>query len=286
MSDVAVLMPAGGADPARARARTFVEDWYARELPRAELHAGDSGEPWSKGAAIADALARTTASTLVLADADSFLLDPEDLRRAVALVSAGELEYVFPHRKVYRLNEKETARLHENPRDRPRLGWLVRPVYEGPEGGGITIVSRTAYETVGGIDARFLGWGGEDLALGWALRTLVPGGHRADGRLVHLWHPHPAPTMRGTPESEELVARYREARGIERRMAAVVAGESWEPAQPLAEPIRFRLMANRTVLRLPSGESIKFRAGIHETTDTDIAEQLRGFRIVKEERRR
>lgn len=283
----AVLIPAGvAADEWRARALDYVQAWWARHFPQLPVHLGDSGDPWSKGAAVDAALELADgAQVLILADADSFLFDPVDVRRALELADGGE-PWIVPHRLVYRLRERETVRLQAEPDTKPRLGWTHRPAYEGPAGGGITIVRRDAFELVGGIDRRYLGWGGEDLSFGWALETLAGPVHRLDGALVHLWHPHPAPTLRGSPESEELVARYKSARGVPRRMRAIVAGEQWAPAEPLPEPVTFRMHANRQTVRLPSGEIAHFPGGTFTTSDPDTVEQLRCFPIVAEERRR
>lgn len=284
---VAVLMPSGITDQWRADARQYVERWYAQHFGQAPLTVGKCAQAsaWSKGEAVADAFERAGpgAQVLVIADADSFLDKPEDLRTAIELVRSGKAAWVAPHRVVYRLRETETARLYADQLATPRLGALCRPIYEGPIGGGITVVSRPAFELVRGIDRRFQGWGGEDLAFGWALETLVAPVTRLDGRLVHLWHPHPAPNLRGSPASEDLVARYRAARGVRRRMAAVIAGDEWLHAEPLSTPIRFRMTANRTALRLPAGDLIRFAGGRYETSDPDEVDQIRTFAIVAEE---
>lgn len=288
MTSTAVLVPTGITDDWRAQAREYVAQWYATNFPSAPVVFGECapGSEWSKGEAIAAALAQTSADVLVLADADSFLLDPADLGLAIRLVELGERPWAVPHSQVYRLRDAETARLHANPTAKPRLGHLARAMYFGPLGGGITVVSRAAFELVGGIDPRFLGWGGEDVAFGWALETLAPGGERLDGRLVHLWHPHPAPDLRGSPASEDLVAEYRQARMVTRRMIAAIAGHPQIPAEQLAEPVRFRMTANRRQIRLPSGHFIPFTSGSYETTDPDEVEQLRRYDILREERRR
>lgn len=289
----AVLMPTGITDDWRLNARAWVARWYAEHFPGMPIFTGDtpSGE-WSKGAAV-DAARGHCAQVLgrpdvyVLADADSFIENPDDLRRALELVATGAAPWVVPHYEVYRLRDVETQRLHDDPTATPRLGWTCRPIYRGPAGGGITVIAPDAFDAVGGIDRRFLGWGGEDVAFGYALETLVAPATRLEGRLVHLWHPHPAPNHRGPPESEDLVARYSAARGVRRRMAAVIAGEEWEPLPPLAEPIRFRMTANRQSLRLPTGDFVHFRQSIYETTDPDEVEQIRTHRqIVREEPRR
>lgn len=287
--DVAVLMPFGSTDEWRDAARTYVERWYRQHFESMPIFGGESpaGEEWSKGAAVDDALQRagSGAQVLVIADADSFMLDPVELRQAIDLVRYGGHPFVTPHGQVYRLRDEETARIEAVPELKPRLGWTARPPYEGPIGGGITVVHRSAFELVRGIDRRFLGWGGEDLAFGWALQTLAGNGLRLAGRLVHLWHPHPAPNLRGSLASEALVARYKAARGVTRRMAAMVAGEEWGPAEPV-EPVQFVMTANRTTVRLPCGDLVRFVGRRFETTDPDTIEQLRTFKIIREERRR
>lgn len=143
-----------------------------------------------------------------------------------------------------------------------------------------------AYHAAGGVDRRFEGWGGEDLAFGWALETLVGPAHRLDGILVHLWHPHPAPDLRGSAESEELVARYAAARGVRRRMTAVISGDPWTRAEPLDEPVEFAMRANRRSVRLPCGQIVRFSDGRYSTADPDEVEQLRRIDIIAESARR
>jgi len=61
-----------------------------------------------------------------------------------------------------------------------------------PRGGGATVfVSREAFETVGGFDESFKGYGNEDLAFVAAIETLVLGRGVAHlpGKVLHLYHP-------------------------------------------------------------------------------------------------
>lgn len=287
----AIVIPARPADPWRAAALTYVEAWYARHLPDAELLVGGDVEgEWSKGAAVRSLVDRTEARVLVIADADSFVTDVADLNAALDMVRHGARHAVTPHRRVYRLSERETARLEADPTLAPRLGHTVRPVYNGPIGGGITVVDRWAFDAVGGIDPRFLGWGGEDVAFGWALETLCAPVEQMDAVLVHLWHPHPAPKLRGSPESEALVAKYQAARLIPRRMAHVVRHEDPPPAEPLEAPVVFRMKGGRTSLRMPNGDVVRFTGGsaryggTYATADPDVVTMLRTFRIVTEEK--
>lgn len=286
----AVIIPFSPATeaPERVDAFEFVARWYNDHYPKWPLIVGASSAPWSKGAAVADAMRDALLAdvdVLVIADADSFIIDPIILSAAVREVEIGNANWVTPHQYVYRLKPDETRRVLDGAK--PRLGHTHRPPYEGPIGGGITVVRRDTFDDVNGIDRRFLGWGGEDIAFGYALETLCPPGRRLTGALVHLWHPHPAPNLRGSPESEELVAAYADARGLRRRMRAMVDGATSAPALDPVDPVRFRMTANRRTLRLGGGSKIiRFDKGTYTTTDPDEIDALRATPIVTEDRGR
>lgn len=286
MSAVA-LMPVRARDRWRGAALTYVRAWWERNFADVPVVFGSCSGEWSKGEAVAAArqLAADLAPTvLVIADADSTIARPEDLRAALEGVSSGRHPWIVPHSWVYRLREAETERLHANPEARPRLGHTCRPVYQGIPGGGITVLTADAFDTIGGIDRRFLGWGGEDVAFGYALETLVAPVHRLEGRLVHLWHPPETSNLRGSETSERLVGHYTAANGFPRRMRHVIAtGEHPQPLPALAEPVRFR-MRQPNNLRLKIGGTWfgPFTKGTYATDDPDHVEALRRDRRVTE----
>lgn len=285
----AVIIPFSPADeaPERIAGMRYVTEWYHQHHPRWPIVIGSSSPVWSKGAAVAAGIDQLTTDpdVFVIADADSFVIEPRILADAVTLVERGFVDWVTPHQFVYRLKPDETDRVLAGAK--PRIGHTIRSPYEGPIGGGITVVSRSAFDTVNGIDQRFLGWGGEDIAFGYALETLCPPGRRLTGALVHLWHPHPAPNLRGSPESEVLVAAYTDARGLRRRMRAMVDGATSVPALEPVDPVRFRMTANRRTLRLGGGSKIvRFDRGTYTTTDPDEIDALRATPIVTEDRGR
>lgn len=223
---VSIIVPFGGqACEWRTRARDWIHARYRELHPDWELIEGTAGEPWSKGAACADAVGRSSGDVIVIADADTFI-DAHHLADTVERVEHG-VAWAVPHDKVWRLNADATEHVYRGGAPRKKLDSLARPAYRGVFGGGIVVVTRDAWQKVGGIDPRFYGWGGEDLTFGWALHALAGVPWRGTCDLWHLWHPHAlgdqADTLRGSEASEALVAEYKALRRNPEGMRALIA---------------------------------------------------------------
>lgn len=243
----------------RARWEHHHPDWQVREAP-------DPGPGWSKGRAVHAAVADLD-GTLLVADADSFP-DPAAARTAARL--ADRYGWAVPFNQVRRLTEAATDTLVAGPPDGippDTRAALARGAYRPGPGGGIVAVTREAWDTVGGIDPRFEGWGGEDLAFGWALATLVGPLVRVPGPLWHLWHP---PIRDKRPHSAELADRYRCGFGSPRLIRAARFGTPpGDPPPRLADRVAFRL-------RRPLNVAGRFLpAGVSRTRDPELAAALR-----------
>lgn len=209
---VSVLIPFASTGQHRLANLEFVRGKY--EDSGWEVIVGACDGQWSKGRALADAFSRASHDVLVIADADC-IADEASLDLAIRAV-ADSAAWAVPHRRTWRLNQQMTRRLLEGSVARPQS-----PQQAVVVGGGIVVCSRQAWLDSGGIDPRFLGWGGEDISFGWALETLCGPGVLGKGRLYHLWHP-PHASRRGSPDSEELAGRYRRARGDVEAMRRLV----------------------------------------------------------------
>lgn len=230
---VSVLVPYTSGDMWRERAWAFVKAKYESEHPDWELIEGSCEGEWSKGAAVADAFDRASGDVVIVADADSYT-DADTMRNAVAQ-TGDQHQWIVPHLKVFRLSIAGTRRVYRG--DPVHYGHTIREVYAGLPGGGITVLTRSAYAYVGGIDPRFKGWGGEDISFGWALETLCGPGGRLNGDLWHLWHPHAAPSLHGSPEAEALAGRYRDARLQPVAMRALIKEvEPWRSQPQTTSP--------------------------------------------------
>jgi len=224
MTSVSVLVPAR-LDDERAELWAWLKpQWTALGFEVIEGTVPD-GAPWSKGAAVADALTRATGDILVVTDADVWC-DPRAVEQAIAHVSrpVNPSPWAMPHERVLRLTKAATARVlagqgwPEAPGevlvldDRLAKVFAERP-YVGVLGGGIVVLHRKIYEQIP-IDPRFLYWGQEDEAWARALLTLAGYPSRGKADLWHLYHaPSPMRQSRGlgSPENVALFHRYQAA---------------------------------------------------------------------------
>lgn len=246
--DVSIVVPAR-VSGARARAWEWLRRRYAVLVPDWELIEVDVDGEWSKGAVVNAGVGRASGAVLVVADADC-VADHWTLLAAVD--AARTTGWAVPFRQVIRLGRTRT--------DLVIAGDVIvtpvmvasdgqdpmRPPYPGKPGGGIVVVSRDAWAAVGGMDPRFLGWGGEDYALADALATCVGKPWRTKSAdMWHLWHP-PAPgySERGMATPNRILReRYRGARHDGPTMRALIAEHVGEepvgcgcneaPTQPL-----------------------------------------------------
>ncbi len=223
---VAVLVPLDDdTDGKRACVWAHLADRWAAEHPTWRIVTGRApAGRWSKGGAFAEARsAAGDVDVIVATDADVFC-DPAALREAVDLVASGEAAWTVPYSRVVRYSQGSTADILNG--STPRSHAYERPPYPGQPGGGIVVVTAQDWDRVGGIDPRFVGWGGEDIALGLALDTLVGEHRRLPGTLAHLFHPHQVGAMSPRPaqqDSARLLAQYRRAAGDVAAMRALVA---------------------------------------------------------------
>lgn len=228
LTDFTVVTPYRFSSRGRDLAAGYVRQWY-EEQHNLRVFYGDCPGNWSKGQALDAAVAggNQRALGLIIADAD-VIVPPGALASACARVAAGA-PWAMPHAMVHRLSRSSTSRLYSGRAacpPEPGSVHLERPAHHAPAGGGIVVVSRANYELVGGIDPRFVGWGGEDISFGRALDTICGPGERLDAPMWHLWH-EPDPTRlrgaRGSRHNEILASLYLDAVGDTDAMREVVA---------------------------------------------------------------
>jgi hypothetical protein len=143
---------------------------------------GDSEGPWARGRAVNAAAAAAGRWDVALVSDSDTIPDPGAVRRAVAWVldTGGAAR---PHDERWMLTKDGTVALVT------RGQAALEPHHFGPQwaGGGLLVLTRDAWESVGGFDERYVEWGREDSALNLSLLRAGPW-DRLPGQAWHLWH--------------------------------------------------------------------------------------------------
>lgn len=195
--------------------RTAHWGWLRRRIeavhPGWEIVEAPGPDPWAKGPAIGAGVERAIGDVLVVMDADVFV---PRLALYNAVLDAEAHAWVVPHETVHRLTRASTEALTAGePVDQMAKipTTLARPAHKGVAGGGIAVMSRETYNTVGPPDARFVGWGGEDTSWRKALDTLAGPHVRQGAPMVHLWHRPQQAQHAPAANARALARRYKNA---------------------------------------------------------------------------
>lgn len=168
-----------------------------------------AGVAYNRSAAFNAGAQQARAPILVLHDND--LLVPADYAAQLRARVAQGFEVVNLKRFIFYLDPAHSRGYLQG-----SLGVLDRAptaIVQNNEGGGSIAITRAAFDTIGGMDESFVGWGGEDNEF-WEralTRVVWPW---ANLPLVHLWHEaQPGKTDGATAAT----ARYRELARIDPR---------------------------------------------------------------------
>lgn len=200
--------PDGGL---RAASLEWCLRFWAARLPGAEVVVCDAGgEPFSRAASLNRGAASAIGDLLVLADADTVTDDPAGL---LEVAKGGH--WVIGHAEgcYWRLPDEASRRLMrvDLAEQLPHPASLgCNDTHRMTSVSGVLAMPRAAFEKVGGLDARFMGWGGEDRAFAWVLDAVWGPHRRTGGHALHLWHPEQGwPDNPCGDDSWTLEARYR-----------------------------------------------------------------------------
>jgi hypothetical protein len=228
----------------RIRNWQWLRRYWEESMPGAEIIIGQSsGEVFSKTEAVNDAASRATGRIFVILDADAYM-DASVIQKCADDIELaqerGHARWFIPYRALYRLTEVKSAQILKSDPHRPvRLSSppkdsdvesKIGSMHGRRYGAMIQIMSREAFEKVGGMDPRFRGWGGEDISFARALDTLYGKHKTTNNDVLHIWHPkfgenYHTRIWAGQSSGEvnkHLATRYSVATGDRDRMRALV----------------------------------------------------------------
>lgn len=162
----------------------FCRRWWCERVPEFGIVTGASPDgPFNRSAAVNDAARNAEPwDVAIVIDAD-VIADPWQVRIAAnTAYTTGDVVLGFT--TYHGLTPRATRRVIagvEEPSPRGRL--VTKREHES----SIVCVRHDTWDTIGGFDEAFVGWGQEDVAFAAAARVLA-GVRRVPGDVYHLWH--------------------------------------------------------------------------------------------------
>jgi hypothetical protein len=246
---ISLLVPFRSDFGIREETWSWLRDYWAAELPFAQIVEGYNMEsPFCKTAAVNDAARLATGDVVVIMDADCYM-DGQVLVNCAKRIRrarkyGGKLWFV-PYRRFYRLTRIASASVIESSPDSP-LRFSDPPpgahllTNKGTSNGHwfgalVQIMPIEAFYAAGGMDERFQGWGGEDIAFMRAVDTMYTKHRTTDNAVFHLWHLRsdagdgyhrlwPNQTRTHTHHNDILTKQYFKAFGDRRAMKRLLSG--------------------------------------------------------------
>ena len=184
-----------------------------------------TGEPpfpeWARAHAVnAASAAAGEWDVALVADADT-IPDPASIERAIWWVTQTG-GAVRPHMERHMLNPKGSIVIAQRGPEALDAQHYTRRF----PGGGLLVLTREAWDAVGGYDERFIGWGYEDTAMNLALLTKV-GWDRLPGHAWHLWH--------GTKENKPRPDSIKMYKALLRTHSAQI--KAWAADKGISRPV-------------------------------------------------
>lgn len=254
---ISLLVPFRTDNGRRVETWNWLIQYWRYELPGAEIIVGtDDRTPFCKTAAVNRAAAKAKGDVFVILDADCYVSGDVIEYCAREIRSArkrGHPLWFMPYRYFFRLTDSASREiLNSDPANPPRYFAAAPPSYKLQEnkstnqghwfGALIQIMPREAFELAGGMDTRFYGWGGEDVAFMHAVDTLFGQHKTAPNGVIHLWHPSIGTSVKDRKWAGQdkagtngaLAAKYFRAMGDQGKMRELVDSSK---AVSLSEPI-------------------------------------------------
>ena len=152
-------------DTERLKVWAVCKKWWLDNFPDIELIESASiygVNGYAKAKVVNTGIKQATAKIIVMADAD-VIPSIEAVKQCIEAIKTTDIDFAVPHRMVRRLTEKAT-KIYMIDNIIPVNNESFERIYQGIVGGGIWVISKEAWIISGGMDERFTGWGGQDIA--------------------------------------------------------------------------------------------------------------------------
>lgn len=214
MNSLSIIVPwKNNGDVWRRRSWEWLKQRYGHLLPEAELIFGhDTSEPFNRSSTRNFLVDKSDSDILLIADADTVFHRDQIVTGVRKILSGASWVIPYAEDRYYNVSADETAFICTHaPVDSavPELTDASQWDHKITSWAGLLLVTREAFDKVGGYDERFQGWGYEDNAFRAALDHRVGPHARVDSYALHLWHPAPEDQCFGQPNIQANRDLYR-----------------------------------------------------------------------------
>lgn len=171
--------------------RARYENLLAYDFDVDLVYGSSDAEPFSRGGSRNFLVGRSKEDILLIADADT-VFNKDQIKVGVDLLGQGA-PWVIPYGLGRYYNLTRSASADVVVKDPKRT--IPEPVdstewdHKLDSWAGLLLMTKSAFNQVGGYDERFIGWGYEDNAFRAAMDSVVGQHQRTPHYALHLWHP-------------------------------------------------------------------------------------------------
>lgn len=219
---VVILVPRRNDNGHRDRLWAFCRAWWEEHHEPMPIYEGHHNiGPFNRSAAVnLAAEAAGDWDVALIIDSDT-ISESASVQQAIARAhETGGL--VVAHDRRHMMSEAGTQRILKGDRSSWKRSGMIRKTYRDSVSCAVAI-ARSTWDSIGGFDDRFVGWGFEDTAFHIAVETIT--GLPIEvihGECYHLWHATGPETSRGS-------VTYQRNHSLKRRYEAV----RWQPEKLL-----------------------------------------------------
>lgn len=220
-----ILVPRRDDHGPRDRTWAWVKAWWERELPELPIFEGYHGEGLFNRSTACNRAAALAGNwdVAVLIDAD-VICDAAQVREAIELATDERNRLVLPFTRRHNLSERGSNRIMAG--DQGSWRRYVAKTYT-QMCSSVVVIPRPLWDTIGGFDEQFAGWGFEDTAFACAAETFGTTLHKLEGECWHLYHPTAPEGRRDSPSYQANRARrelYSTSLGDQQAIRSLMAG--------------------------------------------------------------